>query len=223
MNNYNVWFVAGAAAIWLALCMFPAVWKFISHAITLVHEAGHAIIGLLTGRGITHIKIRMDASGETMDGGRISPVPFAHTLALLMGYPAPVILGTFLLASINTAWIETAFFAATAIGIMTLIFIRNFAGFFITLLWIASMGSVAALNPTAQNPAVYFVAMFLIVGGLRDIYGLCRMYGRGVAGETDLGILQRHIFIPKIISLIFIIAIATVVPFFMFQAIAFPT
>lgn len=223
MNNYNFWFMAGAAAIWLALCMFPAVWKFISHGVTLVHEAGHAIIGLLTGRGITHIKIRMDTSGETMDGGRISPIPFAHTIALLMGYPAPVILGTFLLASINTPWTGTAFFAATAIGIMTLIFIRNFWGFLTTLVWIASMGSVAALNPTAQNPAVYFIALFLIVGGLRDIYGLCRMYRHGVSGETDLGILQRHIFLPKIVSLVLIIGIATIVPFFMFQAIAFPS
>lgn len=209
MYQFNGWFIAGIAVFWVGMCFFPAIWRYsITHVITLFHEAGHAIIGLLVGRGVHHIKIRRDASGETMDNGQRAWIPFGRMLALLAGYPFPILMGAFLLGALNTPFLATALWVLTAIGIFTLLFIRNFFGLLITVAWITIMGLIATINPHSNNIFILIIALFLIVGGFRDLFGLIKMYFQGESGDTDLGILQAATLIPKTLSLLMLIGIS---------------
>lgn len=209
MYEFNGWIIAGIAVFWVGMCFFPAIWRSsITHVVTLFHEAGHAIIGLLVGRGVHHIKIQRDTSGETMDGGRRAWLPFGHILALLAGYPFPILMGAFLLGALNTPFLPTALWVMTAIGIFTLLFIRNFFGLLITVLWITIMALIATINPHSNNIFIPLLAILLIVGGCRDLFGLIKMYFQGESGDTDLGILQAATLIPKTLSLLAIIGIS---------------
>ena len=59
-----------AALVGAALALVPPVWHFSRHVVTLVHEAGHAMVALLTGRRLNAVRLHSDTSGHTISSGR---------------------------------------------------------------------------------------------------------------------------------------------------------
>ncbi len=79
-----------AAALALVAVAWPVSWRWTRTVVTIAHEGGHALVAVLTGRGLTGIRLHADTSGLTVStGARRGP---ALVATFLGGYPAPSLL-----------------------------------------------------------------------------------------------------------------------------------
>lgn len=216
MNEYTFAQVAGMTAVVATLSFIPLVWKLVfTHLITLAHEYGHAFIGIFTNGEIRHIKIRWNSTGETATARPVSFIPLGTILTTLAGYPAPVLLGAFLLTAVDETWRDWATMAILIFGVFCFLFIRNFFGLIMALLWIAFFGYLAWFNPTIEADIMMWAGIILVVGGAKDLFSLCVMWKRGQAEGSDLGIMKERTGIPQIMTLILMLAISCVGTYFL--------
>lgn len=88
--------LAGVAATW-----WPA-WRVLRLVVTLVHELGHAVVGMACGRRFTGFVLRADMSGHAVTVG---PARGAGVVATTWaGYPAPGALGAGLVVLASAGW-----------------------------------------------------------------------------------------------------------------------
>jgi len=162
------------------------LWRFTTHAITVAHEGGHALFGVLFGRGITYIKVERGGNGGTgFSGGGW----FAVLFSFLAGYLGPSIFG------LAGAWMLVHDFAPRAVLLMSLalvaillLMVRNLFGFIAVpmtgaILWALAMRADAA----QQLVAAHIWVWFLLMGGVRQIPELYQQWTDG--GEPDTGVL----------------------------------
>ncbi|WP_413451816.1 M50 family metallopeptidase [Georgenia phoenicis] len=94
-----VW--AALAAGVLVVAVRP-LWRLLRVVVTVVHELGHAVVGVLVGRSFTGLVLRPDMSGHAVTVGPArGPGLVATTWA---GYPAPAIVGLGLVLAGTTGW-----------------------------------------------------------------------------------------------------------------------
>src|SRR5690625_7407614 len=74
------------AALGLASVCAPGLWPLARNLVTVLHEGGHGIIALLTGRQLSGIRLHSDTSGLTTSRGK--PRGLGMILTLFAGYPA---------------------------------------------------------------------------------------------------------------------------------------
>ena len=80
----------------------PPVWQVLRLAVTLVHELGHALVGLAVGRRFTGFVLRGDMSGHAVTVGPArGPGRVVSTWA---GYPAPAVVGAALVWTAGRGW-----------------------------------------------------------------------------------------------------------------------
>ena len=154
-----MWVLAvGAAAV--VLTWSPLGYRLVRHLATLLHEAGHAIVGVLVGRKLRGIRLHSDTSGLTVSRGK--PAGPGMVATLLAGYPAPAVVG------LAGAWLVSAGYAAGMLWALVLlcalmlVFIRNFYGLWVILL--TGVG-VAVLSWTA-SAEILSIAAYLMVWSL---------------------------------------------------------
>jgi hypothetical protein len=185
------------AAVAAALSIPRVSWQYFGLFTTLVHELGHAVAAVLTGRLVRGIRIHRNHSGDAVSSGRgvVGPV-----VSGVFGYPAPAIVGAALLWSVVNGYTAIALFAGGVILVLTLLVIRNLFGVVVVL---ASAGVSAALwfyaSPTAQGYALLVIAIALLVGSLR---GLATVIGvhtsrRSQLASSDAYLLYRRTRIPS--------------------------
>jgi hypothetical protein len=173
----------------LAFVAAVPLWRFTTHAITIAHEGGHALFGLLLGRGITKITVTGGGGGSTgfRTGGWL-----AIMLSFLAGYLGPSIFG------FAGAWMLVHGVAPRAVLLMSLvlmalllIMVRNFFGFIAVPLTAAVIWAVAMrAEPGAQLVFAYIWVWFLLMGGVRQIPELYRHWLGG--GEPDTQVLSQQ-------------------------------
>jgi hypothetical protein len=184
-----------AAATALALVVLPPLWAVTRHVVTLVHEAGHAVVAVGTGRRLNGIRLHTDTSGLTISSGRPRGLGMIATAAA--GYLAPSVLGLGVLALVeadHTAW---ALFIALGVLAAMLVFIRNGWG----LLVVGLSGlAVAALTYRAAEPVQTFaaqtVAWVLLLAGPRTVIDLWGHRRRVRSRTTDADVLARLTRVP---------------------------
>jgi hypothetical protein len=161
------------------------LWRFTTHAITIAHEGGHALFGLMFGRVITHISVTPGGSGATgFRGGGW----FGIFMSFLAGYLGPSIFG------FAGAWMLVHDFAPRSVLLLSLAFvgwllimIRNLFGLLAVpatgaVLWAVAMhGSVEA-----QTVFAYIWVWFLLMGGTRQIPQLFRSWKTGKEPDTQV-------------------------------------
>ena len=160
-----------AALVGAALALVPPVWHFSRHVVTLVHEAGHAMVALLTGRRLNAVRLHSDTSGHTISSGR--PRGPGMVAMAAAGYLAPSVLGLaciWLVDAGHTAW---ALWAALLTLALMLLYVRNWFGLLVVGL---AGGAVAVLiwrTPAeVQDFAATVLAWFLLVAGPRTTLDL---------------------------------------------------
>ena len=155
--------VAAAAA----LSIPQPIWKWFGLFTTLVHELGHAIGAILTGRFVHGMKIRMNHSGEAVSSGRGK---LGSAISGSLGYPAPAIVGAVQLWCVTQGYTAIALFVGGVILILTLLVIRNLFGFLVVAI---SAAASAALwlwaTPTQQSYVLLVLAIALLVGSVRGL------------------------------------------------------
>ncbi|SES37514.1 Peptidase M50B-like [Actinokineospora terrae] len=178
---------AGAA---LVLVLVNALWRPARNVITIVHEAGHALIALLAGRRLTGIRLHSDTSGVTVSRGK--PEGPGMVCTALAGYVAPSLLGLAFAALLGTDRVTAVLVICAVLLFAVLIMIRNAYGVFSIVVTGAVLFGVSWLaTDEVQAGFAYLIAWFLLLGGLRPVFELQAKRRRGHARDSDADQLAR--------------------------------
>jgi Peptidase M50B-like len=178
-------FVLATGAVALLLVLAPATWPRVRLGVTVVHEAGHALVAVVVGRRLRSIRLHSDTSGLTVSRGKPSGPGMVAMLAA--GYLAPALLGlvaALLLSagrSVGLLWLLVLLTAAL------LLWVRNGYGF---LVLVAGGAGVLLLtwygDGRVQSVAAYLIAWLLLLAAPRPLLELLRSgRRRGRTSDPD--------------------------------------
>jgi Peptidase M50B-like len=193
------WIVALAALVGLAFVVLPRVWAVTRHVSTIVHEGGHAVVALLTGRRLAGIRLHSDSSGVTVSVGR--PRAPGMVAMLAAGYLAPALLGLGAAALLHTGRVVALLWLLVAVLVLILVQVRNWFGAWSVLVSGAVVFAVTWWLPaTVQAGFGYAVTWFLLFAGPREVLSLyaARRGRRGRRGArgSDADQLARLTHLP---------------------------
>ena len=155
------WFLGGCLA-----AAVPTSYRILRPVVTLVHESGHALVGLLAGRRVSAIRIWRDTSGETVSTGKNRGLGVC--LTLLAGYPAPGVLA--LGASAAVRWhMESGLVAVLGfLALCGLLVLRNLFALVVLAASMALTGLLAyRFGAAALQPMLLVCAGFFAIAGVR--------------------------------------------------------
>jgi hypothetical protein len=197
--------VLTTALVACALVVWPRSWAVGRHFVTLVHEAGHATIAVLTGRRLAGVRLHSDTSGLTTSVGR--PRGPGMVLTAAAGYVAPALLG------LGAAWMAAG---GRSVGLLWCllvlvgaigVWIRNLFGLWSVLVTAAALVAVTWwAPPTWQTVAACTVTWFLLLGAPRAVVELARTRRRG-ARTSDADVLARLTHVPAPVWVVVFLAV----------------
>ncbi len=184
-----------AAVVGAALALVPPVWRYSRHVVTLVHEAGHAMVAVLTGRRLNAVRLHSDTSGHTISSGR--PHGPGMVAMVAAGYLAPSALGLACIWLVDAGHTPWALWAALVTLALMLLYVRNWFG----LLVVALAGAAVAVliwrtSTQVQDLAASVLAWFLLVAGPRTTLDLWSHRRRVRSRTTDADLLARLTHLP---------------------------
>jgi hypothetical protein len=148
-------FGVGIAA--LILTWSPLGYRIVRHLATLLHEAGHALVGVLVGRKLRGIRLHSDTSGLTLSRGK--PTGPGMVATLLAGYPAPALVGLAGAWLVSSGYSPGMLWSLVLLCALMLVFIRNFYGLWVVL--VTGVG-VAVLSWTASGEILSITAYLMV-------------------------------------------------------------
>lgn len=150
-----------------------ALWRWTRNLVTIVHEGGHAVTAVLTGRRLTGIKLHSDTSGLTLSTGRPSGPGMVATAAA--GYLAPSLAGLVGVVLLAFDQVTVMLWAATALLLAMLVMVRNAYGAVSLLVTGAIVVAVSVLaGADVQAGFAYGVTWFLLLAAVRPVGELWR-------------------------------------------------
>jgi hypothetical protein len=189
------WVVALTAALALGAVAWPPAWSLTRHVSTIVHEAGHAVVALLTGRRLAGIRLHSDSSGVTVSVGR--PRGPGMVAMLAAGYPAPALLGLGAAALLRSDRAEVLLWGLVVVLAGMALQIRNWFGAWTILATGAVVFAVTWWLPgTWHRGFAYLVTWFLLLAGPREVLGLYAARRRRGARGSDADQLARLTHVP---------------------------
>ena len=179
----------------MVLIVVPPLWSVTRHVVTLVHEAGHAIVALLTGRRLNGIRLHTDTSGLTVSSGKPRGVGMIATAAA--GYLAPALLGLVSVVLVERGLTAWALYAGVGTLGLMLAFIRNWFGLLVVVLSGVAVGLLIGRAPAqTQEFAALTFAWFLLIAAPRTAVDLWAHRRRARTRTTDADVLARLTFLP---------------------------
>jgi len=172
----------GACAL-LAVAV-DGIWRRARNVVTIVHEGGHAVIAVLTGRRLTGIRLHSDTSGLTLSVGRPRGPGMVATAAA--GYISPSLVGLVGVALLAVEQVTVMLWAATIVLLLMLIMVRNLYGALTLLVTGAAVVAVSLLaSPDVQAAFGHTMTWFLLLGGVRPVNELRRQRRRQPGWNSD--------------------------------------
>ena len=188
--------VLGAALAVLLVLAVPTTWHVARHALTIVHEAAHAAVAVLSGRRLQGIRLHSDTSGLTVSVGR--PRGPGMVATAFAGYPGPAVLGLGAAGLLSRGYAVGVLWALLLVLVLVLLQIRNLYGLWVVLVSGIALVALTSWAPTAwQVAAAYAVTWFLLLGAPRAVLELQtarrreRRRGRGTSDADVLAGLTR--------------------------------
>ena len=197
-------FVVLTGALALVLVLAPATWARVRLGVTVVHEAGHAVVAVLVGRRLRSIRLHSDTSGLTVSRGK--PRGPGMVVMLAAGYLAPAALGLFaalLLAdgrSVGLLWL------LVVLAALLILWVRNGYGFLVLL-----VGGAGVLLLTwygdgqVQSVAAYLITWLLLLAAPRPLVELLRA-GRRRGRTSDPDQLAALTRVPAVVWILLLLA-----------------
>ena len=137
---------------------------------TYVHEAGHALAALLTGRRVSGMRLEADASGTT---GHIGPAQgFGRLFTSFAGYPAPAAAGMFIILAVMNGHTRWAILAAGGVGLLLFAFQRSLRGFLVTAALLAATYFTVQRGGNIAPFVLLALAGFLLAATPRHLWDL---------------------------------------------------
>jgi hypothetical protein len=180
--------VTGVAA--LVVVVFSELWRPARNVITIVHEAGHALVAVLVGRRLSGIRLHSDTSGLTLTKGK--PYGPGMVSTALAGYVAPSLLGLAFSGLVGANQTAAVLVICAVLLLGVLVMVRNVYGVFSVLLTGAVLFVVAWwTNPVVHAAFAELITWFLLLGGVRPVGELQSKRRRGWARDSDADQLAR--------------------------------
>ena len=192
--------VAGTPVLIVLVAALVAVavdplWRVLRLGVTLVHELGHAGIGMLCGRRFTGFVLRGDMSGHAVTVGPARG--FGRALTTWAGYPAPGVVGAVVVWLAVRGWSAPVLTGILAVLVTAALRVRS--GLTAVVVGVALVGAGAlwwAGTPQLQAQVVVAVGLVLIVGGWRHVGAVMAATDPAV---SDPGVLTRLTRVPRLV------------------------
>jgi hypothetical protein len=157
----------------LAAVLVPVLWRPVRLGVTLVHELGHALVGIAVGRRFTGFVLRGDASGHAVTRGR--PRGAGLVATTWAGYPAPAVLAAGIAWSVGRGWAAPVLTVLLLVLLVTATRVRSVLTGVVVL---AVLVGGAALwwwrDDDLQAQVMVAVAGVLLVGAWRHLLASSR-------------------------------------------------
>ena len=178
----------------LLLVTVEPLWRVVRLAVTLVHELGHAGIGVLVGRRFTGFVLRGDMSGHAVTRGPArGPGRVASTWA---GYPMPALVAAGLVVAARRGW--SAAVLTVGIVVLLLALIRVRSALTVVVMAVALAGSAALWwwrDDVLQPQVLAGIGLVLVVGAWRHLGAVLRDRTSG----SDPGVLAALTPLPRLV------------------------
>lgn len=159
--------VAAGAAAWEPL------WHRLRIIVTLVHELGHASVGMACGRRFTGFVVRGDASGHAVTVGPSRG--FGRVATTWAGYPAPALAGAALITAVVRGHAAPVLGAALVGSILVATQVRSLLTALVVMLTGAATGGLWWWRDDAVQTYVALAAgVLLLAGGWRGLANVTR-------------------------------------------------
>jgi Peptidase M50B-like len=181
--------VAVTALVAAAVVVAPAAWRVARHLVTLVHEAGHAGVAVLTGRRLSGIRLHSDTSGLTVSVGRTRGPGMVLTAAA--GYVSPGLLGLGAAAIASRGYAVGVLWGLLVLVALMGLGVRNLFGLWSVLVTGVVLAAVTWWAPPVwQTAAAWTVTWFLLLASPRPVLELGATRRRGTR-TSDADVLAR--------------------------------
>jgi hypothetical protein len=221
VQNNTLAYLALFAGV-LAVSFVPFISRVSTWFVTIVHEIGHALTALVLQGRIVAIRLHSDGGGDTQTSHHVNPLyKIVRIIELFAGYSFPIYLGASLIVSsvlYNNSTYGTV--VLLAIGLITLIFLRNWFGLIILFVYF-SVFSIFWVTRLYLNED-YFIAFMggvFLVKGLADLVtAAIQTFDNGSEAWTDFHFLEdEYFFSAKFWYVCFILVqICLIIAFFHF-------
>jgi Peptidase M50B-like len=192
------WIVVAAGLAALVAVAIDGVWRWSRNVITIVHEGGHAVAALLTGRRLTGIRLHADTSGLTLSVGR--PTGPGMVMTAAAGYVSPPLVGLVGVALLAADQVTVMLWTAAGVLAAMLVMVRNLYG---ALVLIVAGAAVVAISfygsPGLQAGFGYGLTWFLLLGGVRPVVELWRQRHDPWGRASDAAQLARLTHLPVLV------------------------
>ncbi len=168
----------------LVLVLHPGAWRGTRMLVTIVHEGGHAVAALVSGRRLRGIRLHSDTSGLTVSSGRASGP--GMVVMLLAGYLGPAVVGLGAVAMLLAGHALGLLWLLTVLLALMLLQIRNFYGLVVVVGCGALLVAVSwfASAPT-QSSLAYLLTWVLLLSAPKPVLELVGQRRRGQAARSD--------------------------------------
>ncbi|HEY3143218.1 MAG TPA: M50 family metallopeptidase [Acidimicrobiales bacterium] len=185
--------VTGVCA--MVVVVQQAAWRLARGVVTIVHEGGHAVAALMSGRRLTGIRLHSDTSGVTLSIGKPTGPGMVATVAA--GYVSPSLVGLAGVGLLAMDQVTVMLWAGTALLLGMLLMIRNLYGALSLLVTGAALVAIS-LYASAELQAAfgYGIVWFLLLGGVRPVGELYVTRRRLPGRRTDADQLARITHLP---------------------------
>ncbi len=189
------WLVLGSGVLALLVVGSSRVWPVARTVVTIVHEGGHALVALSTGRHLGGVRIYRSTAGETLSRGRAEG--FGVALTAVAGYVAPPLLGLAAAALLAIGHLTGMLLLSLVLLAGLAIAIRNAYGMLAVLAALAAVAAVCLYgSAVVQAGFGYVMTWFLLLGGIRPVVELAGERRRGGARRSDADQLARLTPVP---------------------------
>lgn len=194
-----------------AAILVDPLWRILRVAITLVHELGHAFVGVLVGRRFTGFVVRADMSGHAVTSGK--PRGFGRIVTTWAGYPMPALVGAAMVLLAESGWGASLLTALLALVLVAFVRIRSALTLLVMLAALAGIGTVWWWRDDALQAHVLVAAgIVLIAGAWRHLGAVLR--GGRQDRSSDPAVLASLSWLPRsgwVLSFVVVLALATAV------------
>lgn len=188
------WLILGTGVFALAVVCSPRIWPVARTVVTIVHEGGHALMALVTGRRLGGVRIYRSTAGETRSRGRADGLGAA--LTAVAGYLAPPLLGLGAAALLAIGHLTGMLLLSLVLLGGLAVAVRNAYGMLAVLAALVTVAAVCLYAPAVVQAGFgYVMTWFLLLGGVRPVMELARER-RGGGRRSDADQLARLTSVP---------------------------